>query len=63
MNEKTFKNKETGQLLKLIETDNPNWKYKAGAGSEQQTLFVELSFKYKDFEKGLKKDWEEIKND
>jgi hypothetical protein len=57
----TFKNKTTGQILKLVEiSDNRDWKWSC-KDSDSQLLFAQLACKVKDLDKELKKNWEIVK--
>lgn len=58
---RVFKNKNTGQILKLSKSDNPNWKWNC-SDPEYQEIFIELVCKKGGIEKELKQNWK-LQND
>jgi len=56
---RTFKNKKTGEIIKLVETDNPNWKWSCRDEKSMETFVMDLAMN-KDVDEELKKNWEEL---
>jgi len=58
--QKTFKNNKTGEIIKLEKTDCKNWGWRC---SHQESMRTFLELAGKGVEKGLKKNWKEIKGE
>lgn len=58
----TFRNKNSDQIIKLQKSNQADWGWKCSDKDSMMT-FIELSTKFKNLDKELKENWEEIDNE